>query len=516
MRVGVQASRSPVERRPAASAKGRRIYVAALLAAAVVATATPPVASGGGATPGSAGIGDDYFPLAGNGGYDVTHYALDIRYGPRTDRLVGQATITARATQALSRFNLDFVGLHMRSVTVDGADATWTRADHHELVVTPSTALSNGATFVVVAQYAGIPKRFSVPGTPIHTGVVRTDDGALIWGEPDVAAAWFPVNDHPRDKATYRIDLTVPDALKAISNGRFVGRTDVAQGGTRWAWNETSPMASYLAMAAIGRFDVLRSELDNGTPVFDAIDARVHNAARRALRQQPRILRFLRREFGPYPFDDLGAVVERHDLGRAALETQTRPVYDSRLFNGDTNTYVIVHELAHQWYGNSVSLNSWKHVWLNEGFATYAEWLWNQELGRVPPQGIASNFCRSISADSAFWRLRIGDPGVDRLFEGAVYVRGAMTLQALRKQIGSEAFFRVLRRWAFTRADRTGTTAQFIRLAERLSGQQLDSLFDEWLFTRGRPTPCFPRASGRATSKAVQVLGHAVEGRWGV
>jgi aminopeptidase N len=370
-------------------------------------------------------------------------------------------------------------------------------------------ALADGAAFVVVARYAGVPRRFTVPGTTIPTGIVRTDDGALIWGEPDVAAAWFPVNDHPRDKATYRIDLTVPDALKAISNGRLVGTTADPRGGKRWRWRETTPMASYLAMAAIGRIDVRRSELANGTPVFDAIDARVDNQARRALRQQPRILRFLRRSFGRYPFDALGAVVERHDLGRAALETQTRPVYDSRLFNGDANTYVIVHELAHQWYGNSVSLDRWKDVWLNEGFATYAEWLWNQELGRLPPQRIASNFCRSIPADNAFWNLRIADPGVERLFAPAVYLRGAMTLQALRNHIGGETFFRMLRRWAVTRANRTGTTEQFIRLAERLSGVQLDGLFDRWLYERERPSPCLTDATRSLGTGAMRMFERA-------
>jgi aminopeptidase N len=486
-------------RRRAEAAPVARVSLAAVLAAAMLVICIPPVGARGAATPGSAGIGDSYFPLAGNGGYDVGHYALDIRYAPHTDRLVGAATITVQATQALSRFNMDFVGLRVRSVTVDGAGATWEREQHHELVITPATALADGATFVVVARYAGVPKSFVVPGTTIHTGVVSTDDGALIWGEPDVAAAWFPVNDHPRDKATYRIDLTVPDGLEAISNGRFIGRIDHPQGGTTWSWNETSPMASYLAMAAIGRFDTQRYRLADGTPVFDAIDSRVHNAAKRALRQQPRILRFLRREFGPYPFDAVGAVVERHPLGHAALETQTRPIYDARLFAGDANTYVIVHELAHQWYGDSVSLDRWKHVWLNEGFATYAEWLWNQELGRNGPQQIASGFC-AIPADSAFWMVKVGDPGVARLFHGAVYLRGAMTLQALRKAVGSGAFFHIVRRWAVVRRDMTGTTAQFIRLAERISGLQLESLFEEWLYVRGRPRPCVADGSGSRRS----------------
>jgi aminopeptidase N len=206
-------------------------------------------------TPGSAGIGDDYFPLYGNGGYDVRHYQLRIRYNPRTNRLAGHARITAVAKKNLSRFNLDFVGLRIRSLTVDGMRAAWTRRHHHELVISPRHKPTRGSKFVVNARYAGVPRTFTVPGTPIQTGVVPTDDGAIIWGEPEVAAAWFPVNDHPRDKASYRISLVVPARLQAISNGHLVRKT-YARGWGTWTWRERAPMASYLAMAAIGKFDI--------------------------------------------------------------------------------------------------------------------------------------------------------------------------------------------------------------------------------------------------------------------
>ena len=234
-----------------APSRRRRSPIAAALFVAVLTTAstTTPAVEGVG-TPGSDGIGDSYFPLYGNGGYDVEHYDLNIRYNPASDRLVGDATITAQATMDLSRFNLDFVGLQIDSLTVDGADATWTRTQHHELVVTPPVMLAQGSTLVVRLAYSGVPKQFSacIPG-----GVVRTDDGALFVGEPEAAAAWFPVNDHPKDKATYDIDLTVPDRLKAISNGRFVGRAPAGIGRTTWSWKVIDPMASYLATAAIGR-----------------------------------------------------------------------------------------------------------------------------------------------------------------------------------------------------------------------------------------------------------------------
>jgi len=466
-----------------------------LLVFALLVPAAPASSTRRGAGPGAAGIGDPYYPLAGNGGYDVGHYSLDIGYHPHTDRLNGETSIEATATQALSRFNLDLVGLRISSITVDGADATWTREQEHELVVTPAVDIVNGAPFAVVVRYSGVPRTFSIPGTTLRTGVVRTDDGAVIWGEPEVAAAWFPSNDHPRDKATYDIVLTAPTGLKAISNGRFLGRSTGGPGRTTWSWEVTSPMSSYLAMAAIGRFHLRRTHTADDIPVLDAFDPRVVPAAARSLQVEERIVRFLGNSFGPYPFDALGGIVDHAPLG-AALENQTRPIYSESFFDGGPNTYVVVHELAHQWFGDSVAVDRWQHIWLNEGFATYAEWMWNQERGRDGPRAIAAYFC-TIPALSSFWNVAPGDPGVDDLFSDAVYVRGGMTLQALRAEVGPDAFFEILRTWADERGDLTGTTDQFLTLAETVSGMQLDDLFEDWLFTTSRPPSC---ADARATA----------------
>jgi aminopeptidase N len=468
---------------------GRRFAIAlvALVSASLVLPVETTTAGSGTFSPGAAGIGDSYFPLYGNGGYDVQHYDLWIRYDPRSDKLDGRARITAVATKNLSRFNLDFVGLTLHSLVVDGEDALWTRTLKHELVVTPHDGIPIGTTFTVVARYAGIPETFTVPGTSIRTGVVPTDDGALIWGEPEVAAAWFPVNDHPRDKATYTIALTVPDGLKAISNGRLTGWTPASSGWRTWTWHESAPMASYLATAAIGRFDVRRRHMRNGIPILDAVDPRVGNAADGALLREGSIIRFLSQRFGRYPFNALGGIVEQFDLGGAALETQTRPVYDSRVLSFRGRVSVVVHELAHQWYGDSVALNEWKHVWLNEGFATYAEWLWSGAKGDGTPRQISNFFCSVISKGDPFWTVAPGNPGRADLFHGAVYLRGAMTLDALRRRVGGSDFFAILRAWVSQRGGGTGTTQQFETLAEHISGRELDALFRRWLFTEGSP-----------------------------
>lgn len=447
-------------------------------------------------TPGAPGLGDSYYPWDGNGGYRVRHYGLDVRYNPGTDRLVGRARIKAVAGKDLSRFNLDFKGLNLSSITVDGAEARWKRWRGHELVITPKQGLRQGRVFEVVASYSGTPKLLHGPLS--DGGVFRTDDGAVILGQPHVAATWFPVNDHPLDKATYTISLTVPAELEAISNGRLVDRSS-SEGWSTWTWSGGGKMASYLVTAAIGQFDIRRRTTSDGIPVLDAVDSQLGAGPHRVLAKEGAIVRFLTHRFGSYPFDALGGIVERHDLG-FALETQTRPVYDSGIFTefGDAfATSIVVHELAHMWFGDSVSVRDWRHIWLNEGSATYSEWLWSGARGGARPKEIFTSLC-STSPGNEFWDLKTGDPGRGNLFDyEAVYLRGAMTLHALRRAVGAEIFFGTLRTWTTERRDGKASTAQLKALAERLSGRQLDGLFRQWLFRAAKPRSC-TRAKGSA------------------
>jgi aminopeptidase N len=256
-------------------------------------------------------------------------------------------------------------------------------------------------------------------------------------------------------------------------------------------------MASYLAFAAIGRFHLRRSRTADDIPILDAFDPRVVPAARRSLAAEERVVSFLEESFGPYPFDALGGVVDHVRLG-AALETQTRPIYTESFFDAGPNVYIVVHELAHQWFGDSVTVDAWKHIWLNEGFATYAEWLWNRHRGRAGPAQISAFYC-GFPQGSGFWDLAIGDPGPDDLFDDRVYVRGAMALQAIRAEVGAGTFLEILQTWVADREDATGTTDQFVEVAESVSGVQLDGLVDEWLFQTDRPSAC---PTGRSPASA--------------
>jgi aminopeptidase N len=458
------------------------------------------------AVPGAPGIGDGYFPTYGNGGYNVRHYDLTVRYNPASDWLTGSARITARASQDLSSFNLDLSGLTVRGVTVDDprpagpVAASWSRAIH-ELTVVPSQPLRAGDDFVVVVRYGGVPgNQFGPSG---GGGVFHTDDGMIIAGEPESAAAWFPVNDHPLDKATFTFRVRVPAGRQVVANGVRTSNT-VTNGWRTSVWQAREAMAPYLATVNVGRWDVTNRTTAGGLRIFDAIDPDVGPAAATALGRQEEIITFLESQFGPYPFSAAGGIIDDTPLP-FALETQTRPIYGSVFFEGppaDLGTSVVVHELAHQWFGDSVSLARWRHIWLNEGFATYAEWLWYEHQGVATAQQNYDSYYEAFGANGFFWDTPIGNPGPVDLFHFSVYQRGAMTLHALRMRVGDAKFFEILRTWAATYRYKHGTTAKFVALAESISGKDLDPLFNAWLYATHRPAAPKPLSSTASPSAA--------------
>ena len=667
----------------------RLVILAAALCLSLALLSGSSVAAPPTFTPGSPGLGDEYFPLDGNGGYDVRHYDLDLAYDPETDTLTGVATITAVATQHLSSFNLDLDGLTVRDVEVNGVPATWERAGG-ELTITPARGLRDHTRFTVRIEYDGVPVTLAD-----GSGFIHTDDGALAVGEPHGAATWYPANDYVTDKASYTIRLTVPEGLEAISNG-YLARRTAGQGTTTWTGVARDPMVSYLAMLAIGEFDV-RAYKQRGISYWDAVDPRLYEPAvprtgeqyaltqsadlaykrltrtisvpagggelsfwvwrdteptwdfffveahpvgsddwttlpdenghtsqdtgnscpfwlglhpflehyqtateegcdpegttgewhaasgasygyeqwtidlsayagqtievalsyasddivaypgvfvddvsgpggqgttsfeadgdvldgwtvsgapagsepnpndwkvgtaadapepigtfiDASLEQEPEVLAFLSSLYGRYPFGTSGGIVDAASIS-FALETQTRPIYSAGFFTDlQSGEDVVVHELAHQWVGDYVSIARWQDIWLNEGFATYSEWLWSEADGRETAQEIFDFYASVIPADDPFWTVVIGHPqSEDLLFDISVYYRGAMALHALRTEIGDRAFFRLLRVWIREQRGGQATIEEFIATAERVSGMQLDELFQVWLYTPSKP-----------------------------
>ena len=590
--------------------------------------------------------------------------------------------------------------MHVASIKVNGDPAGW-RRDGDELIIRPRHGLPQGDEFVVVVRYSGVPE--TINDAFGESGFLHTDDGALVIGEPHVAATWFPVNDHPLDKAAYDFRITVPRGLQVVANGILMGHRN-HDGWSSWKWHAAAPMNSYLAGMGIGKF-MLRSYRADGIRYWDAIDpdlltdlvgprtgtqfaitqqadssykrlSRVidvpaggaqlsfwaardtepgwdhffveahtvgmddwttlpdgmgHNnqdtgapcpgwlglhpflehyqtavedpgpddplcepsgttgdwwaasgasegweqwtidlsawagasvevalsyasdesvqlagvfiddvvvstgagttsfeddgdvmdgwtvpgapagspgndndwkvgtiddapptlgeKALTSLDRQPEIIAFESSIFGDYPFNAAGGIVDDYPIG-FALENQTRPIYSFVFFfdqiGGD---FVIVHELAHQWFGDYVAVHHWRDIWLNEGFATYAEWLWSEREGFGTVQD-NFDFWYDIAfgdPEDPFWDLVIGDPGPVQLFDFPVYIRGAMTLQQLRLEVGDGDFFRILRQWVRLNAGANGSTREFIRLSEKISGKDLGDLFDTWLFTPGKP-----------------------------
>ncbi|ULR51564.1 M1 family metallopeptidase [Streptomyces deccanensis] len=472
------------------------VPAAALLTVALALTLTSCTDGGGEAerAKGSAGLRDPYFPGLGNGGYDVTHYTLTLDYGPEAKaRLRATAVITARATRDLSSFNLDLKGMDVASVAVDGVTARWKRAGQ-ELTVTPEQGLDDGETFRTTVRYSGTPVTITDPDGS-REGWLPTADGALALGEPAGSMAWFPGNHHPSDKAAYDLTVTVPEGLRAVSNGELTGES-TRDGRTTFSWRTAEPMASYVATLAIGAFEIRRSTVGGRSPrlpVYVAVDPSQVEESRAVLGRIPEVVRWAEGNFGPYPFSSTGAIVDRPGDSAYALETQNRPV-----FPGAPDLSLLVHELAHQWYGDSVTPKSWRDMWLNEGFATYAEWLWEEDHGGDSAQEVfdalyeGDHFADAASNEAVWDFPPARPPSAARISDSPVYERGAMVLHKVREAVGDDAFFELIRGWAAAHRHGNADTADFTAYAEKFAeeaapGADLTPVWDDWLYGDGKP-----------------------------
>lgn len=429
---------------------------------------------------------DSYLPEHGNGGYRVRHYDLDLAYRLGPNRLTGRATLTADAPEPLSRFSLDLSGFRVERVRVDGRPATFTRRGH-KLSVTPARPLAAGP-FTVEVRYVGNPR--PVRGRWGDIGWDELTDGALVASQPVGAPSWFPCNDTPADKASYRIAVTTDAPYEVLATGVLTGRRRSA--GTRtWVYERPEPTASYLVSVQIGRYGELA--LASGpVPQTAFVPDRLRRNASRDLGRHPEIMTTLQRFFGPYPFGNYLLVVTDDDLDDP-IEAQGMSIFGANHVDGRrTHERLVVHELAHQWFGNSLTIADWRHIWLNEGFATYAEWLWSEASGGRSAAAHARQWHAQLAGQPA--DLVLADPGPARMFDARVYKRGGLVLHALRARLGERRFLALLREWTTRHRHGSVTTAAFTALAEEVAGESLADLFTPWLDRRPLPPlPAPPR-----------------------
>ena len=526
------------------------------------------------AAPGASGVGDPYFPGFGNSGYDVQHYLIDLEVDMDNNEIAGRTLITALATQDLDQMNLDFIGLSIARVLVNGEEISYQRQSRELILNIPPIA--EGQQFEIEIAYSGVPGKGidSSELDAFELGWVYYGDGVYVAGEPSGSSTWYPVNEHPTDKALYTYEITVEEPYEVAANGSL---QDVVAGDgeNTFIWSSADPIASYLVTIAIAEFDIEEAIGPNGLLIRNYFGKDIATFVRDDFDRQPEMIALFNDLFGPYPFEAYGVVV--HDVGlRFALETQTLSVFGRSFTTEDA----VAHELAHSWFGDSVTLADWQNIWLNEGFASYASVLWFentygldtsedilhdwysamapgepsyvlsrselagafQDLLPIGAQysqnqaaeaaqtllvnlvdqgelnGVIATLNEQVSAGDLASLLRglsgneftmtnsrlagafsalaedelaaefagaypvPGDPSPDDVFSRSVYYRGALTLHALRLEIGDEAFFNTLRAYAERFQKSNASTKDFIAVAEEISGQDLDALFEAWLF----------------------------------
>jgi len=467
---------------------GSSFVLLCLLAISVGCTAPAPTAT---PTPmptpvaGSSGIGDPYYPDWGNGGYDVQSYLIALEIDPATNTLKGSTTIQANATEYLSSFNLDLRGLTVDAVAVNNAEAQFSRKEN-ELSITPASPLEVNDSFSVAVEYHGSPELFKSQAFPIYPmGWSHADNGAInMIGEPEAASSWFPNNNHPRDKATYRFEITVPNPWIVAATGTLKD-TISNEDNTLFIWEMDKPMATYVASISIDQYEIVTQSGPNGLTIRNYFPIGFPAERRTIYNRLAEMIDFFDDFFGPYPFEEYGVVIASKDgwcaITDMALETQSMSVHCPGGYGSSES--VIEHELAHQWFGDSVSLENWKDVWLKEGFATYADWLWASKNDPVVLARIVKNR-DTMFFDSDF---PVAEPSPDNLYTDDSYIGGALVLNALRVEVGDDVFFKILQTYMEKYRYGNAGTDDFITVSEEVSGQDLESFFKQWIFSKRIP-----------------------------
>lgn len=453
----------PARSRPARSS-GIVLVVTLLAALALPAAAAT--------DPGSLVPPDPYLPALGNRGIDVQSYDLAIAYEPGSGTLRGDTTLEIRAKRRLAVFHLDLTGMKVQQVMIDSERARTSR-EEGELVITPAKPIARGTKFATRVRYSGLPEPSLIPGIRVSNGWIPTSDGAVTLGEPDGSHFWFPANDHPSDKATFTFRLSVPSPLVAVANGTLQEHTE-ADGRSIWTWSDPAPMATYLAQVAIGDLVIDDQEPVDGVAIRNVYAPVRTELARAAAAETPEMLDFFTGWFGEFPFDVYGILVPGEGLSGLAFEAQTLSVFAPNALDSS----IVAHELAHQWFGDWVSPAAWDETWLNEGFATYGQWLWEEHALGVPME---ENVRLARSHVSRDLETATDDPGITQMFGLAPYERGALVVHALRGRLGDDGFRTFLAEYLDRFGGGSASTEDLVAVASDVAGADLEPFLRPWL-----------------------------------
>jgi aminopeptidase N len=431
----------------------------------------------------SGAVIDPYLPNSGNFGYHVSHYDLDLEYKVAINRLSGSATITAVTLTQLRTFTLDLSPvLTVSKVLVNGKRPAHFGCYGGKLHVGLASALPAGAELTIVVRYGGSPRPVRSPWGDV--GFEELSDGVLVAGQPNGAASWFPCDDHPSAKASYRIRVSTESPYTVIANGALVSRQARAA-QTVWTYEQTEPTSTYLATLQIGMYEMAQLT-EAPVPMRAALPVRLRRNFDHDFGRQPEMMKLFIELFGPYPLSCGYTVVVTDDDLEIPLEAQGISIFGANYCDGTrSHERLVAHELAHQWFGDSVTVRRWRDIWLHEGFATYAEWLWSEHNGGPSADELARRHHDRLRESPQ--DLLLADPGPRDMFDDRVYKRGALTLHALRGRLGDEKFFALLKDWTTRYRHGTVVTEDFISLAADYCDESLQPLWDAWLYSTEVP-----------------------------
>jgi aminopeptidase N len=447
------------------------------------APGSPPTTSAADPDTGSTSSGDELFPELGSADLDVQSYDVRLGYDPGDAVLSGTVTITLLVARPLDEIALDATDLVVGSVTVDGVAAPFEQTAA-ELLIRPVTTVQPGVPVVVAVTYRDdqhAAQSFGDTGS----GWYPTPTGSYVLNEPDGARSWLPSNDHPSDKATWHFEVTVPAGVTAVANGQLVGQRPAGD-GTTWVWEQSEPMTTYLVQLLTGDYEILDGGLAGAVPLTNVALSDDVERMQGYFDETADQIAYFETLFGPYPLDRYGLAFSE-SAGGLAMETQGRSLFSRDDFPAGSVGFVqqllLSHELAHQWFGDAVSPAEWSDLWLNESFATYGQWLWLDHIGLLDIDDEAQRNLdqRQLPTEPT------GTPSLGDLFGYERYDGGAVVLHALRAELGDDEFFPLLQRWVADNDGTSRTSADFIALAEEVSGRTLQGFFDDWLYAAGLP-----------------------------